>query len=267
MQNIYPDSLILPAICFYTLVLVARVVAAELSERTLPNNLSELVQNYRISGRDLAADFFFGVIEKFGDYQIVNPDGHLKDIETMQIPENVLEDMFLAVRTKGGQQAYKSPIKLKEFEPAELYRLQTFVFRDKLDSMGRDVNKRYGSPAILLDHGSKEFAIYMPPIVEEHSGKKVLIDGMHRTFIAYENSEKILAVYIEKPLVPLPAEVIGTVEGISDNDILGYYVPTGSADHEGRPKFYGLNKGLFRMYNYCGFGKFDKKKAVIGEAD
>ena len=54
----------------------------------------------------------------------------------------------------------------------------------------------------------KVIAFYLPPIVEHHDGRAVLIDGMHRNYICSSSGTTINAVHIYSPNYPLPFDPI-----------------------------------------------------------
>ena len=241
----------------------------DLSLRKLPSTVDDLIDNFGYTTS--VAEF----LNPYLGYDIVNPDGiPAEDVQRMlngeaigqfeahEIPFYVLSEMFLSVTTNSGKPAYSS-IALEEIQPGDLTRLQTYVFQDKMDAMGKEINQRYSVPSIILDHRENQIAIYVPPIVEKHHSEYVLIDGTHRGYIAHQNGERILVVVAE-PLVELPAKPIGTIgEMNSETDVVPTYIPTGGFDSLDRPKFYNLRTELFRMYNLSGFGKFDTTKPAI----
>jgi len=231
----------------------------ELSSRKLPQTGLDLVHNFRNENMLDAAEFF----KPYTSYQIVNPDGmNRDDLQKIIIPSKVLNSMFNSVVTNSGEYAYPGEAKLIEVEPSNIYRIQNFIFKEHLDGMGDDINERYEGPTLIVDPKDKEMAIYMPPIVERHNDKQVLIDGLHRFYKAYTQNKNIKVVEI-KAIVELPADMVGLVKTLKETDVLDKYIRTGEYDDLGRPKYDNLKPEHFRMYNLSGFGKFDKTKPKI----
>ena len=233
---------------------VSQLPLEALSRRKLPSTGADLVYNFDQHDSEHATEFF----RPYSDYQLVNPDGASRDdLEFLEIPEDVLTDMFLSVTTNSGEFAYKGSPKVLKMYPGGFFRFQTYVFQDHLDAMGKDINQRYSGPTLIVDNVDNEIAIYIPPIVEVYSDGLVVIDGLHRSYIAHSQDEVLNIVVIESIVDP-PAQIIGTVGDMTKKDVLKTYIPTGGVDSQDRPKFYDLNADLFRMFNYSGFGKFSK---------
>ena len=228
----------------------------KLSQRKLPETGEHLVSYFREHGSGKAADFF----EDFRDYRVVS-NGKISEMDAEEIPiaDDVLNDIFRAVVTNDGYLAYTSA-NLEEVNPDNLTRLQTFIFKQVLDDIEEHVHGRYSHPTVYFDTGEKKMSVYMPPVVEKHETNFVLIDGIHRCYVAKKKHENIPVVVCEiHDGLGLPAIPLSELSHMrADKDILDEYIPTGEKDSSGRDKFFGLNPGEFRMYNYAGFGKFPR---------
>ena len=235
----------------------------KISERKLPENGSNLVEYYRERNSHDAAEFF----EEFKGYKLVD-NGKVKQSGARKIPigNDLLNDIFKSIETKDGARAYRS-VGMKTVDPGEITRLQTFVFRDVLKNIEENVHGRYSIPAIYADEKKQIMTIYMPPIVEAHGSRNVLIDGMHRCYHAMDRGEKITVLVCEPVKgLHLPANMRGRMRHMQgDMDVIDRYVPTGGHDSLGRSKFLGLNPGEFRMYSRAGFGTSGAGKYGSGE--
>jgi len=136
--------------------------------------------------------------------------------EITLMEEDYLKALLYNVRLAGSNTyPYRDcKIYLCRTDPNELILGQTFVLKSKLMSILTDVQKIFRSgfakiPAYKV-YGTisgKEglyLAHYVPPIIEEHSGNKVSIDGTHRQFLTRGVGTTIETVVVRCPKTPLP---------------------------------------------------------------
>lgn len=102
-------------------------------------------------------------------------------------------------------------------DPASVMVGQTFALEEKLlDVIGKLARTLDGyatrgiakmPPAYVYGttaDGTRALAFYMPPIVERHDNRDMLIDGLHRSYIAYAAGTTISAIRVSGVAVPPP---------------------------------------------------------------
>lgn len=112
----------------------------------------------------------------------------------------------------------QSQIKLYRTEPKGLYIGQTFMLRSKILSIMENLQRggfeMFCMPGISkmppaqiygrTAQGELAIGFYIPPIVEKHNGKDILIDGIHRSYICSSGGTTVNAVHISNVQVPPP---------------------------------------------------------------
>ncbi len=224
----------------------------ELFRRKIPENPEELVSNLLHFGAYRAAEWFKKMAEAYSLQRLIYPHQIRNPQNELQIPEGVVVDMFRAVPLKNGEQLYKGKeVKITEINVHELYTLQKLVFGARVNYFKKILDRLPERPTLLIQESNA--AIYMPPVIEVYEdGKPVIIDGVHRSYAKgiINGSFAVVAVAVI-PYSYLPARLQGKLLEIPLHK--GWTVQSTSA------KFDDLNKDLFRMYNYLGFGKGGKK--------
>ena len=92
--------------------------------------------------------------------------------------------------------------------------------------------------------GKYSVACYLPPIVEQHGADKVIMDGIHRNFIAKQAGSTVNAIIIYDIALPFPcsARSWNEIEVISLND----------KPKDINQRYFDLHKGLFRDLKHLG---------------
>lgn len=83
--------------------------------------------------------------------------------------------------------------------------------------------------------GRPALAHYLPPILEEHAGRLILMDGVHRCFLARAIGTTIETIIVRSPAADFPADV----RGWGATRIVDEKPPKDE-------RFFGLRPGLFR---------------------
>jgi hypothetical protein len=118
--------------------------------------------------------------------------------------------------------AYRNcQIEVKQLDPRELRISQSFVQRDKASFFREEFVDKFSpympslsmvqecGPFIAIGQradGQPVMAHYLPPIVEEHGDKLLLLEGGHRQYVALEQESTHLTVVIRDVRAPFPWE-------------------------------------------------------------
>lgn len=111
----------------------------------------------------------------------------------------------------------KAIVEQDYLSPRRLYIGQTFVMEQKLIALIKNAQKAleaFCAPPLPQMHpliiygtdpdGTKSLAFYIPPIVERHDDKDIILDGIHRSFMARKVGQTISAVHISNIDGPPP---------------------------------------------------------------
>ena len=127
----------------------------------------------------------------------------------------------IPLRTESAEKIYpyeNARINVFGREPKGLDIGQVFVLRDKLvsimENLGRGVFAEYVTKGLskmppiqiygLDSEGRKVMAFYIPPIIEIHGDRAVLVDGSHRSYLCGSAGTTINAAHISNVEIPLP---------------------------------------------------------------
>ncbi|MBI2668549.1 hypothetical protein HYX14_01775 [Candidatus Woesearchaeota archaeon] len=131
----------------------------------------------------------------------------------------VLETLICSIPLRGTEQRpYEdAEVMIYGVEPKGLVIGQTFVSQQKLLSIMEAMRGVFSSyvtagvsqmpPAQIFgedDAGKKVMAFYIPPIVEQHDGLHVLLDGIHRSYICSSVGSTVNAIHVRRVNAPLP---------------------------------------------------------------
>ena len=145
-----------------------------------------------------------------------------------------------------------------KIDPKNLVLGQKFVYREIYQGLLEHVPKIFAE--FCVNEGISNFgaylvfgwdetdsyclALYLPPIVEEHGPHSVIMDGVHRSFIAMQTGSAINAILVENVSLPFPCSFR------TWNDVKVINLSEKPKDIEAR--YFGLRKGLFRDLKYLG---------------
>ncbi len=167
-----------------------------------------------------------GLNRNHDEYDLVVPLRDVKSVEDMAfVRQDVLEALLRAIPLRNLEETIfpyaQASIEMYGIEPKGLTVGQTFVLKDKLlgimTSMS-SVFKEYATKGLskmppaqvygLDKNGGKVMAFYIPPIVEYHDGRAVLLDGMHRSFICSSAGTTINGIHLRNICTPLPFDEV-----------------------------------------------------------
>lgn len=146
-------------------------------------------------------------------------------------------------------------IELATVDPRMLFIGQTFVERQKCASLLEAFPKLFTEYCLptgfsrsipLIVYGETReiesaVAHYVPPIVEAHKHKLILLDGIHRNYIVMAAGSTIDSIIVRNPCAPFPC------------DIHDWSRVTAVDEKPPREeRFRNLRRNLFRNFNYSG---------------
>jgi len=108
-------------------------------------------------------------------------------------------------------------------------------YLDRLGLSERDFTEQLNAPAL---------ACYLPPIVERHGKNKVIMDGIHRNYIAKQYGVSINAILVEEISIPFPC-------GMREWDEL-QAISLDKKPADINERYFDLTKELFRDLKYLG---------------
>ena len=164
------------------------------------------------------------------------------------------------IRTLGGQTLFENiRIQMVRVDPRHLKVGQKFVYREnyqKLLEEVPDVFKRFmvtagglGDLGAYFTFGFNgddcySMACYLPPLVEKQGSDLVIMDGIHRNYIAKQSGLAINVILVEDVALPFPCEI----RCWSDVRV----IPLAEKPKLLCERYFDLNKNLFRDLKYLG---------------
>ncbi|MBI5152923.1 MAG: hypothetical protein HZA36_00455 [Parcubacteria group bacterium] len=173
--------------------------------------------------------------------------------------KSFLLHMLHLVKTKDGQDPFKNAaIRLIKLDPHITRVGQRFIYRDKYVAFMENVPGIFSNfliPCGLGDLGAymifgldkndtPSLALYVPPLVERHGSHYVLMDGIHRNYIARQQGSTPNVIVIYDVSVPFPCEAkIWKATQV---------IPLADRHVEVKDRFFDLNDQLMRDLKYLG---------------
>ena len=171
----------------------------------------------------------------------------------------LLATLIKNITTLDGQKPFANArIQLLKVDPNHCNIGQRFVYRENyvklLEELGHLFKKFVVAPGIVelgaymafgIDRSDAyAMAYYIPPIIEKHDGQIVIMDGIHRNFIAKQIGSPINAIVVENVAIPFPCslhswneiEVISLAQKPKDINL----------------RYFDLQQQLFRDLKYLG---------------
>lgn len=142
-------------------------------------------------------------------YTHIVPPTHICSIDKIEpLPITLLDALLRKVPLKNTT-TYpycNATITLKQVDTRKLYTGQTFVLHSKLQRtyfLGDTTNLE---PQLISGRTPQHHALafYLPPIVEHHQDKDIIIDGIHRTYSCFSTQTPLRIIYLEPITTPLP---------------------------------------------------------------
>lgn len=188
----------------------------------------------------------------------------LRDIVTVEslvpMPTDLLLYLIRKIRTVSGELPFPSAtIRMTKIDPRILKIGQRFVYREIYQSLLEDVPDLFHrflvSAGGLGDLGAYivfgrdarniySLAFYIPPLIEVFGSSLIIMDGIHRNYIAKQSGATLNAILIENIEVPFPC----SPRDWSEIQVI-------SMKHKPKDiekRFFELKKRLFRDLKYLG---------------
>lgn len=143
-------------------------------------------------------------------------------IAIQAMPRHYLEGVIRSTTLAGNENSrpYKEcEIKIVSTDPSDLLIGQTFVQRGKYQTLLENFSNHIDSHAcvprgIAKKHamiifgqthdGTRVVAHYVPPIIEENNGRRILLDGNHRNYLVMQVGTTIISVVVKGVQAPPP---------------------------------------------------------------
>lgn len=191
----------------------------------------------------------------------VIPLKEIREVESVTpMPRPLMHFILRNIPTIDGQK----PFEKCTFEPQKMgvqsLRIgQKFAYRENytglLESLSDIFRKDYAINPSVLELGAfmilgkdsqekKAIAFYLPPIIEMHNNKPVIMDGIHRNFIARQLGATVYAIVVTDVSVPFPC-------GAHPWEDLRVISMAEKPESQG-DRYFELNKELFRNLKHFG---------------
>ena len=188
----------------------------------------------------------------------------LRDLVSIHSLIPVSSDMVLyllrQIRTLDSRMPFGNiKTQMVRMDPRQLKIGQKFVYRENYQKILEgvpDIFRQFmvtagglgdlGAYFVFGLNGDDRYAMacYLPPIVEKQGTELVIMDGIHRNYIAKQAGLAVNAILVEGVELPFPC-------GIHDwSDIT--VIPLAEKPKELAERYFDLNKGLFRDLKYLG---------------
>lgn len=192
--------------------------------------MQKLNERFRIERELIEEQLGVRLDHNFEGYKEVIPLREIVEIEHVgHFRREALESLIrhIPLRREGEKIFPYAEARIENYgiEPKGLMVGQTFVLETKILSIMSNFNKLFEDyvvkgiskmPPVQVYgkdvQGKKVMAFYIPPIVERHEQKNILLDGIHRSMICSSAGTTICPVYVSQVTFPLPFEPISWKE-------------------------------------------------------
>ncbi len=178
----------------------------------------------------------------------------------MPMSKHMMHLILRSVRTLDGQKPFESAtFEMQKMGIRQVKIGQRFAYRENyvkiLENISDILCRDHAINSGMLELGAyvifgkdslgkEAIAFYLPPIIEEHAGFFVIMDGIHRDFIALKMGQPIFAIVASGVSVPFPCEP----HSWDDLKVIPQTEkPANLAD-----RYFGLRKELFRDLKFFG---------------
>lgn len=163
------------------------------------------------------------------------------------------------IRTMNGHLPFiRGSIKLAKFDPKNLKVGQKYAYRENLTDVLEGLPaffRNYMIPSGICELGAwfifgedmkgvPSLSCYLPPIVERNGEHLVIMDGIHRNYIAMQFGVAINAILVENVYIPFPC-------GMRNWNELSV-IPLADKPADINERYFDLTKELFRDLKYLG---------------
>lgn len=195
------------------------------------------------------------------DITKIIPLRDMKSVESLiPINRDLLSYIIEQIRTLGGNIIFADvKIQMVKLDPRHTKIGQRFVYRETYQKILEDIpgifhrflvtNGGLGDLGPYFVFGFDEnnsycLACYIPPIIEKHGSDLIIMDGIHRNFIAKQAGMALNAILVEGVKMPFPCSV-------KDWEMISV-IPVLEKPKDINERYFDLNKDLFRDLKYLG---------------
>lgn len=188
----------------------------------------------------------------------------LRDLRVINSLLPISSEMVLyllrQIRTLEGQMPFRNiMIQMVRMDPRHLKIGQRFVYRENYQKILESVPEIFsqfmvtagglgdlGAYFVFGLNGDDRYsmACYLPPIVEKQGSDLVIMDGIHRNYIAKQAGLALNVMLVEGVNLPFPC-------GMRDWSEITI-IPLADKPKDLNERYFDLNKGLFRDLKYLG---------------
>jgi len=175
----------------------------------------------KLTGFTVDSFGFINTLEKVS--HVVAPTDLVRIFMVSAMPMLYLEDLLSHIGTLGDpdNKIYANTnIRLGCVDPNMLLLGQKFVYRKNYTAILESFRHLFAefamprgifklTPFIIVGQDTQKrivIAHYLPPIIEVHGNKQILLDGVHRNFIAKQTGNNPETIIIERVKEPFPCE-------------------------------------------------------------
>ncbi len=178
----------------------------------------------------------------------------------LPMPKHMMHLILRSVRTLDGQKPFeRATFEMQKMGIRQLRIGQKFAYRENyvkiLENISDILCRNHAINSGMLELGAyvvfgkdslgqEAIAFYLPPIIEEHTGAFVIMDGIHRDFIALKMGQPIFAIVVSGVTVPFPCEPH------SWDDLT--VIPLAEKPEDLSDRYFKLRKELFRDLKFFG---------------
>lgn len=200
-------------------------------------------------------------LPKISEMKKIIPLREIREVESIiPIPFDLLVYLIRRIQTLDGQLPFKdAEIEQIMAHPPQLKIGQRFVYRENYQNLLENMSNlfkgifggwsQFGNWEACFVFGTNgdgnySMACYLPPIIEVHDQRYMVMDGIHRNYIGLQTGLTIKALRVKKISVPFPCSPRNwrEIEVISLTD-----KPKTLED-----RYFNLQKNLFRDLKYLG---------------
>ncbi|OGF62804.1 hypothetical protein A2662_02750 [Candidatus Giovannonibacteria bacterium RIFCSPHIGHO2_01_FULL_45_33] len=188
------------------------------------------------------------------------PLRYMKNVgELSPISWDLAKYLMSKMRTMNGHYPFsEAQISLRKFDPNGLKVGQKFAYEENLSGVLKELPsffRNYMIPSGISELGAwfvfgrdledvPAFSCYLPPIVERHGKNFVIMDGIHRNYIAKQVGVSLNAILAENISVPFPC-------GMKNWEELSV-ISLKDKPADINERYFTLTKELFRDLKYLG---------------
>ncbi|TSC89278.1 MAG: hypothetical protein G01um10143_659 [Parcubacteria group bacterium Gr01-1014_3] len=188
----------------------------------------------------------------------------LRDIAVVEavsvIHKDLLGELIKKITTLDKQNLCAQPrFTITKLDPRSLKIGQKFVYRETYQSIVEHMADKFSDYAMSArgfsdlgayfvfgqdTAGAYSMACYLPPIIERHGDDLVVMDGIHRNFLAKQMGITLNAIVLENVSAPFPC----AVKSWSEIQV----IPVADKPKALEDRYFSLRKELFRDLKYLG---------------